>query len=388
MKILLFFSLLFIYSGFHSQTIYGCLDPFADNYSSTANTNNFTCIYTSKTISFPPNQSFELPTEINESSGLTLYNSLLWTHNDDGSSIIYGLNPTTGSVDQRIDVGVSVVDWEELQNYDNCFYLGDFGNNASGNRTDLRIFKYNTISTQIDTITFQYSDQHNFQTESANSTSFDCEAFLVTDSMLYLFTKRWSDLKTAMYKIPNVPGNHIAQFVRGYDVEGLITGASFVNDDEIVLVGYSILLSPFVVYFKDFIGDDFLRANIRKDYFNLPVHQVEAIAYDGLHQRFYISNERFQYFGNVVSPKVYFWEDLRVMAVAKVDVLNDWYKINYLDKIITFQNVDSVQILNLDGKSMFNNRVPLEGISFVNWPAGAYLIRSEKANAFSRFILH
>jgi hypothetical protein len=37
--------------------------------------------------------------------------------------------------------GVKNNDWEELTQDKTHFYLGDFGNNASGNRTDLTIYK-------------------------------------------------------------------------------------------------------------------------------------------------------------------------------------------------------------------------------------------------------
>ena len=78
-----------------------------------------------------------------------------------------------------------------------------------------------------------------------------------------------------------------------YNIEGLITGATFLQSKQlIVLCGYSELLEPFIYLLYDFSGTDFFRGNKRKVNLSLPFHQVEGITTtNGL--KYYLSNEFF-----------------------------------------------------------------------------------------------
>jgi len=83
----------------------------------------------------------------------------------------------------------------DLQDKD-YLYVGDFGNNLNGNRTDLKILRIRKNSVlvnplKIDTINFSYSNQTNFTPTGTNNTDFDCEAFIVASDSIYLFTKQW-----------------------------------------------------------------------------------------------------------------------------------------------------------------------------------------------------
>ncbi|MDN3674204.1 T9SS C-terminal target domain-containing protein [Flavobacterium branchiarum] len=274
--------------------ILGCIDPLSKNYNPKATENDGSCVY--KSVKIKPEYSKKLSDSIKETSGLIAFNSLLWTHNDDHDKTIYGLN-YQGEIKKKIVLEKVInSDWEEISQDSTHIYLGDFGNNYAGNRVDLHILKIEKESflagkPVIDTISFSYSNQTNFTSEKANKTNFDCEAFIVTNDSIYLFTKQWKHNKTSIYALPNKTGKHIAQLKGTLDVKGLVTGATFVpSKKRIVLCGYSKIGKPFLYLLYDYKNNDFLSGNKRRIKIAMPFHQIEGIATeDGLH--YYLTNE-------------------------------------------------------------------------------------------------
>ncbi|MCC9073582.1 T9SS C-terminal target domain-containing protein [Flavobacterium sp. F-65] len=274
--------------------ILGCTDPLSKNYNSRATENDGSCLY--KSTKIKPEYSNKLSDSIKETSGIIAFNSLLWTHNDDHDKTIYGLNPQ-GEIKKKIILEKAInTDWEEIAQDSTHIYLGDFGNNYIGNRTDLHILKIDkksflTGNPVIDTISFSYANQTRFTPEKPNKTNFDCEAFIVRNDSIYLFTKQWKHNKTSIYTLPNKSGNHVAQLKETIDVKGLITGVTYLPTQKlIVLCGYSKIGKPFLFLLYDYKNNDFLAGNKRRIKIALPFHQVEGIATeDGLH--YYLTNE-------------------------------------------------------------------------------------------------
>lgn len=186
-------------------------------------------------------------------------------------------------------------DWEEISQDDTYIYVGDFGNNANGNRTDLNILRISksslTTSLVIDTINFSYSLQSDFTATGSKNTDFDCEAFIVDADSIYLFTKEWVSKQTSVYAIPKTLGTFIANYKSAFDVQGMITGATYMETEKLVaLCGYNATMQPFIYLLFDFNNDDFFSGNKRKLSLDIPLHQVEGIATeDGL--TFYVTNE-------------------------------------------------------------------------------------------------
>lgn len=187
-------------------------------------------------------------------------------------------------------------DWEEISQDSSYLYIGDFGNNYSGNRTDLHILKIEKKSFLegtpiIETISFKYSDQSDFSLKKHNTTNFDCEAFIVSKDSIYLFTKQWESTKTSIYALPKQSGNYIAQFKDSLDIKGLVTGATYIEDKKLIaLCGYSKMGKSFLYLLYDFKNHDFLSGNKRKIELQLSFHQIEGITTkDGLH--YYLTNE-------------------------------------------------------------------------------------------------
>jgi hypothetical protein len=336
----------------------GCTDPLATNYDTLAIHNDGSCIYTSAFVSVV--SSWDLPETMIETSGLIIWDDRIWTHNDDTDINLYAFDTTDVQNYQAYPLtGTVNNDWEEISQDDNYVYMGDFGNNANGNRTDLKILRIekNSLlgnSPLIDTIHFSYSLQTDFSPAGPNNTDFDCEAFIVTTDSIYLFTKEWISQKTSIYSLPKEPGTYVAQFRDSYDVAGLVTGSTFLEDkDLIVLSGYSALLQPFLFLLYDFQPLDFFSGNKRKITVNLPFHQVEGIATeDGL--SYFISNEYFSYSVITVPQKLHLIDLTAFLSHYLTDTTvniteNEQYD---YDTLVIYPN-PATQIINIEYEDHF-----------------------------------
>jgi hypothetical protein len=272
----------------------GCNDPQVNNYDLSATSNNGCCTY--DTVYVSPCKTMELSMVLEETSGLILWDGLLWTHNDNSDTRLYGIDTANAEIEKtHILWKVENNDWEEISQDDRFIYLGDFGNN-SGERTDLHILRVEKNSLKlgkpaIDTIWFTYSDQTDFSPAGLNQTEFDCEAFVVSSDSIYLFSKQWLSTNTTVYALPKEPGNHVAEKKTTFAIEGLVTGASYLEEKGLlVLCGYSGLVQPFLYLLYDYTDYQFFSGNKRRLNLSLLFHQVEGVATtNGL--KYYISNE-------------------------------------------------------------------------------------------------
>ena len=281
----------------------GCTDPLAINYNASATVNDGSCEYESVVIESTPVGM--LDSLLDGTSTLFFWNNGYWTFNDHNDNCLYRIDPVDASILEPLCVnGINSRDMEEISQDSLYLYFGDIGNN-SGNRQDLHILRISKESIlnqtfAIDTIAFSYEDQTDF-TAQPKATDFDCEAFVVAGDSIYLFTKQWLSQKTTVYGLPKTPGTHIARRLETYNVNGLVTGATYMSDYHlIVLCGYAsdnnILsaLRPFIVLLYDFADGRFFSGNKRRLNFRSTIKsQVEAIAtQDGLD--YYITNEHFE----------------------------------------------------------------------------------------------
>ena len=290
-------------ANMHAQTS-GCTDPLAVNYNNAATQNDGSCTYAAVTIN--PLTSVTLSDTVKETSGLIYWNGALWTHNDDTYNTLYALDTADGHIIRKVTIANGVNhDWEEVTQDSAFIYIGDFGNNGNGNRTDLAILKISKAdilagdtAVQATKIAFSYADQTNFTPTGNNNTDFDCEAFIAAGDSLYLFNKEWISRQTRVYALPKTPGTYVTAPQAQYNVQGLVTGATYLPAKRAVLLcGYDItgvLLQPFVVLLYDFRGVSFFSGNKRKLTNSQLYHQTEGIATaDG--RTFFISNEQFDH---------------------------------------------------------------------------------------------
>ena len=307
----------FLLAGLCNDRLYsqvpGCTDPMANNFNSQATVNDGSCTYNSTSYT-PPLKVDPINTILAESSGLQWAGNSLWTFNDSGGEpAIYRVDTLSNAILQKVSLqGASNIDWEDIAFDGFYFYIGDFGNNSNGARTDLKIYKFPLVaipdpgsnpevtipSAQIGTINFTYSDQPQPPVASAsNNTRFDCEAMIVDNGKIHLFSKNWIDLISTHYVINGVDaGTYVAMPLETLTTNFLVTAADkAVGDTVVALLGYQVTgtASHFMFLLSGYTGGNYFNGNKRK--LNLPdvfvMGQAEGISFKNAHYG-YISNER------------------------------------------------------------------------------------------------
>jgi len=309
--------LIAVFFGNTANAQSGCTDPLANNFDAAASINDGSCTYNA--ASAPISSSTQLSSTLNENSGLLLWDDTIWTHNDGGNpEELYAIAVDDLANFSTLSIpGVTNVDWEDIAQDETFVYLGDFGNNTNGNRTDLKIYRITKASIiagtpVVDVINFSYEDQTDFTPTGGNNTDFDCEALIATDTNLFLFTKEWVSEETTVYALPKTPGTYSATNQGSFNVNGLITGATYVDGKQLVAFsGYEFITifgfnvpSPFIYILYDFQNNDFFGGNKRRLSFSGSFPQIEGITTrDGLN--YYVSNERSSGSGVTINPNIH-----------------------------------------------------------------------------------
>lgn len=234
-----------------------------------------------------------LPSQINESSGLLYFGDAVWTHNDSGDGpCLYQLKTENSDWEKTLIQreifleNAQSQDWEELAQDEDFIYVGDFGNNG-GQRQDLVIYKISKTELSNDTISnferilFQYPDQDRFD-YNAYEHNFDCEAMIVLEDSIYLFSKNHQDYKTRLYSLPKIAGNHSPILLDSFDTKGTITAAGIDKTNKIlVLTGYKFngenrSFNPFLWTFWEYSDNQFFKGKNQR--INFPMDkQVEGV---------------------------------------------------------------------------------------------------------------
>ena len=297
----------------HSQ-VPGCTDPLANNFNPAATINNGSCTYNTTTYT-PPLKVDPISDTLIETSGLQWAANYLWSFNDGGgAAAIYRIDTLTNALLQRVYLqGADNIDWEDITFDGTYFYIGDFGNNANGARTDLKIYKFplsaipdhmiNPVVTipasLISIINFSYSNQPQPpQPTGSNTTKFDCEAMIVDEGKIHLFTKNWIELNCTHYIIDNiVAGTYNAMPVETLATDFLVTAADkSIGNKVVVLLGYqnSGAASHFLYLLSGYTADNYFSGNKRR--IDLPdvtvMGQAEGICFKNGYYG-YISSEKF-----------------------------------------------------------------------------------------------
>ena len=229
-----------------------------------------------------------LQDSIQEASGLIYLSGKLITHNDSGGEpILYELDSISGDVTRSVIIeNATNVDWEDICSDSTYIYIADFGNN-NGARTDLKIYRLlisdylmtpnDTVTADI--ITFSYADQIDFN-PSQFSTNFDAEAIISFNDSLFIFTKNWGDNWTNIYALPKTPGTYQIAKVDSIDVQGLITGGTYDELTNTVLLSGYTFTDPFVVEITGFSSNNFSNGTINRYLLDPPLGssiQIEGI---------------------------------------------------------------------------------------------------------------
>lgn len=244
----------------------------------------------------------QLPVDIQESSGLEFLGGQLWTHEDGGGgSMLHQLDTLNGNVLRSVFVEQATnVDWEDICADDDYVYVGDFGNNA-GARTDLKIYRIGRDSLLLssrdtvlaEVIEFSYPDQSDF-TPTQFSTRFDCEAMVVDNGVLHLFTKRWNDEWTKEYELSVNPGLQVAVPKDSIFLGAFVTGADFEPGGYLYLSTYSTAVTSNPSLVRMQIGNSSMLSSSWESYpVGVANAQLESVCLSGADRGFISSEDNF-----------------------------------------------------------------------------------------------
>lgn len=245
-----------------------------------------------------------LPSQLKEISGLAILNNQqLWGLNDGGNApTLYHIDPKRGEIIGTSSPRVPNVDWEELCTDNNGrFWIADIGNNLN-NRKNLRFYRFDPASGQVDSLLFSYPDQLTFPPAKEEDWNFDTEAVVWKNDTLHLFTKSRFHGRhfTKHYHLPAQPGNQQAQLVDSlYLPKRAVTGAALSSDGrELVLIAYYFKQKPFpytratLYHFSNFENNRFLKGKKRTK--RLPkwffARQFESVVY--FNGNWWVANEQ------------------------------------------------------------------------------------------------
>ncbi len=237
----------------------------------------------------------KLDDKVVETSGLIYFDNAFWTINDSGNpNILYKIDPKTGAVLTEIKIAnAKNIDWEELTQDSNYFYIADIGDNLN-KRDEKQIYRIKKSdilnlksggSLNADIIRFEYPETE------GKKVRLNAEAMIVYNGELHIFTKDF--FETVHYNLPAQPGKVTATYIEKYKSNGQVTGAA-INEanDKIVLVGYLGMGDRLFWELKNFSGNEFFKSPPRT--FSLgqvdETSQLEAVCY-GPNQEVFLSNE-------------------------------------------------------------------------------------------------
>lgn len=277
------------------------------------------CVVAKRRIVF---NKFPLPNSLSESSGAIFFNNKLIIHNDSGGgNKLYELDTISGNITRSVTISNAInIDWEDMTQDSTSIYVGDIGNNVSGNRKDLKIYKINkreylnNVSVSADVISYSYADQTDYKPQASNKTIWDAEALVsFNGEYLIVFTKNWVDKVTKGYMIPKKPGSYsVLPLQNTLKARGLVTGGTFNNQTKkLYLVGYTRFLKPLVWESSGFINNDvFAGKTKRTKLASIHFEQTEGITHVDSN-RYFILSETF--YKSVISSQA------RVVAFSTKD---------------------------------------------------------------------
>jgi hypothetical protein len=382
----------------------GCTDPQASNYDPAATQNDGSCQYPN--TAYLPALVTPLAASLAECSGLVRAADAWWTHNDGGNPAqVLRIDPTTGAIVQSVELAHATNhDWEDLGTDGTHLLIGDVGNNASGNRTDLGIFRVplagigSESAVVIDSAAYEfwpfaYEDQTDFAPVSnENDLVFDCEALLYFEGKIHLFTKNWSTRSSTQYTL--AAGSEVAERRETLLANGLVTGAAMSPDSQVVvLLGYETTGVPvvFMWILWDFEGDDFFSGHKRRIELGsaLSVGQAEAIAFSGPRSG-YLANERTAFGGITLAAQslrafdLSAWVPVGSSPAPVPPPTADWQVMpNPFGDFLGLKWPDAlppeaVRICDAWGRTWYATSQPTQRVATAHWPVGTYVVEWQR----------
>ena len=177
-----------------------------------------------------------LGSTLEETSSLLYLDGRLLTINDaSGDKNIYEIDQTTGGISRSVNLfKANNVDWESLAHDNDHIYVCDTGDDE-GERDELKIYRvtkenylnYDVIVSEVTKFTYPFLNGFDH--------GFNCEASVVIDDRIYLFTKAYNGEPTRVFSVPTEIGNYVAEFVQEIALAPRVTDASVMDNGQILV---------------------------------------------------------------------------------------------------------------------------------------------------------
>ncbi len=189
-------------------------------------------------------------------------------------------------VSRTVTPGVLNHDWEEITYSASTgkLFVGDFGNNG-GNRKDLSVVSYDFKLPAGDSIFnpeityFRYAAQENWLPRYWMH-QWDCEAMVVKDSIITLFSKNWKTQVVYQYDMPATGGDNLLEPVDSLKLGILVTGATLDPlQKRLIFCGY-FANEMYLVVMKDYSKRSYLDGKFK--IYRIPAlsnRQVESVSF-------------------------------------------------------------------------------------------------------------
>lgn len=186
-------------------------------------------------------QSYSLPKELNEISGIQFIDdTTLIALNDGGNENALFLLDNSGKIKKKVIVtNATNVDWEDITFNGNFVFIADIGNNLN-NRKNLRIYRIGIeeiMSNESVTAAFmdiQYGEQQSFP-PNKKQLNFDAECLVYAMGHLWIFTKNKTEpfdgiSRVYKFKFQEGKSNKLSEFTtvnfgkRGWTLDAITAG--------------------------------------------------------------------------------------------------------------------------------------------------------------------
>lgn len=232
-------------------------------------------------------EHYELPLVLEETSGLTMLNDTLWTHNDSGNEAALYAISTKGKLLAKKKLTKHInIDWEDITTANGRLVVADMGNNF-GTRKNLYLLEValeHHEAVVLDSIPFYYPEQTDYSFNQA--TPFDAEGLIFIDGQLLLFSKNRKTKTTELYLLPRSSAeNKAAKKIGSLPVGSLITGADFDHVSKtLVLTGYGSSHNQYLYVIRNFNLESLAEVDFTQHALDFKGAQIEAVYIIDAHQ--------------------------------------------------------------------------------------------------------
>lgn len=184
--------------------------------------------------------SYPLPPQLSESSGLYCLNNQALTINDSGNAATVFTIDSMARIVAQSSLEKPNVDWEAITASVDAIFVGDIGNNR-GNRSSLSIEVINrdTMS-HLRSLIIDY-DGYKAGQNVPYAHDYDAEAMTWHNGKLLLFSKSWASRVSHVYEVDTDADHQTLKAVAHIEgLPGVITGADWDKArQQYVVVGYA-----------------------------------------------------------------------------------------------------------------------------------------------------